>query len=791
VILHMIGNAHLDPVWLWRWPEGCAEAIGTCWAAVDRLEEHGGFIFTRGEARVYRWVEELEPALFSKISAYVREGRWAVVNGWWVQPDCNLPSGEAFLRQALYGQAYFARAFGNLRITTAYNVDSFGHAATLPMLLRHTGYERYVFMRPSPAEKELPSHLFTWRAPDGSEVLAYRIPVAYTTTHYPVSEALAQHQALMERAGHDLMCFYGVGNHGGGPTKENLRTIDEARAQGGALEYSHPERYFDRVEGVERPALADELQFHAIGCYAAVSELKRLNRQAEEGLALAETGAALAAFFTGASYPRERLTSLWQELLFNQFHDILGGTSLRSATDDAVQALGGVVQGAQELLNAAVRRLAAQVEAAPAQPGATFLAFNLTGFEQTFPLEYEPWLEWDRAPYRLVDHRGNELPYQALSPESYMHGTRRLLFRAALPAYGYKLFRLLPGEPQVQPRAELMDTARLETGRWQLELDPLTGGVARLFDKRHQREVFAGTAHAFVVGDPTDTWSHGVDRFGASGAAFACERLEMVEAGPLRTRVRAYARHGASTLVTDYLLYEDEEMPLELRYELDWRERHKLLRLAYPLALERPAFRYEVPYGSLERPADGREVPGQRWVLALDSARGYGVAFANDAKYSYAAQNATFFITAARSPVYAHHDPYPLQESQSYPYIDQGVQRFTLRLLAGSEPEERAAYRLADGLTRAPIITPHVSRGGTWPHARSLLKVTADGCAPLWLKGAEAGDQLLLRLLETRGLRTTGAVAGFAGREEVPPRGLVSLKLDHEGTLTRTDGLER
>ena len=792
MILHLIGNAHLDPVWLWRWPEGCAEAIGTCWAAVDRLEEHGGFIFTRGEACVYSWLEALEPELFDKIKEYVRAGRWAVVGGWWLQPDCNLPSGEAFLRQALYGKAYFERAFGDLQINTAYNVDSFGHAATLPMLLRHTGYEYYVFMRPAPHELALPAHLFDWCAPDGSRVLSYRIPVAYTTSHYPVAEALGQHQTLLAEAGHNLMCFYGVGNHGGGPTRENLKTIDAAQAQGERLEYSHPARYFERVKAVPRPDFADELQYHAIGCYAVVSDLKRLNRQAEETLALAEAGAALAAFFAGASYPHTQLRELWQTLLFNQFHDILGGTSLPSATEDAVQALGGVVQGTQEVLNTALRRLAAEIEAPPPQPGATFLAFNLTGHEQTLPLEAQPWLEWSREPHQLVDHSGNELPYQTLAPEGYMQGLKRIVFHAALPAYGYRLFRFLPGEPQQSELPEKPAPANvLETARWRLEVDAETGGLARLFDKHNRREVFSKTVQALVVGDPTDTWSHGVDRYGTSGETFTCERLTVIETGPLRLRVRAYTRYGNSSLTTDYLLYNDDSASLELRFGLDWREHHKLLRLAFPLALVRPEFRYEIPYGSLERPADGREWPGQRWVLATD-ADGFGVAFANDSKYSYAAQNGTLFVTAARSPVYAHHDPYPLADGE-HPYIDQGVQRFTVRLLAGSRLGAQTGYRLADGLTRAPVTTPHVSRGGTWAQSGSLLKPALRGCVPVWLKFAEADDALVMRVLETGGGQAEVAVDSFsfAGRVDMSPYSLLSLKLDHEHRLTRCNGLER
>lgn len=146
-LLSMVGNAHIDPVWLWRWQEGCAEAIGTCWAAVELLNEQPGLIFTRGEAAIYRWIEEHDQDLFTQIVRLVHEGRWCIVNGWWIQPDCNIPHGEAFIRQALQGKTFFRERFGT-DITVGYNVDSFGHAGTLPMLLQHTGSRHYVFMRP-------------------------------------------------------------------------------------------------------------------------------------------------------------------------------------------------------------------------------------------------------------------------------------------------------------------------------------------------------------------------------------------------------------------------------------------------------------------------------------------------------------------------------------------------------------------------------------------------------------------------------------------------------------------
>ena len=194
--IHMVGNAHIDPVWQWRWTEGCAEAISTCWAAIDRLEEEPGFIFTRGEAVIYQWIEKLEPALFERIRHFVNEGRWVIVNGWWLQPDCNLPDGEAFIRQGLYGKTYFREKFG-IDVRVGYNVDSFGHAGTLPTLLCHTGFDQYVFMRPGKHEKTLPAALFDWVAPDGSSVTAFRLTDEYQSSRRALREKIERAEALM------------------------------------------------------------------------------------------------------------------------------------------------------------------------------------------------------------------------------------------------------------------------------------------------------------------------------------------------------------------------------------------------------------------------------------------------------------------------------------------------------------------------------------------------------------------------------------------------------------------
>jgi alpha-mannosidase len=177
--LHMIGNAHLDPVWLWQWPEGLQEAKATFRSALDRLDESADFVFTSSSAAIYKWVEENAPDLFAEIRERVAEGRWQIAGGWWIQPDCNLPGGESYVRQGLYGQRYFREKFG-VTATVGYDVDSFGHHGMLPQIVAKMGMDSYVFMRPQEHEKELPGRLFWWEADDGSRVLTFRIAYAYT-----------------------------------------------------------------------------------------------------------------------------------------------------------------------------------------------------------------------------------------------------------------------------------------------------------------------------------------------------------------------------------------------------------------------------------------------------------------------------------------------------------------------------------------------------------------------------------------------------------------------------------
>ncbi|WP_217282882.1 glycoside hydrolase family 38 N-terminal domain-containing protein [Paenibacillus alginolyticus] len=222
--LYMIGNAHLDPVWLWQWQEGFQETKATFRSALDRMKEYDDFIFTSSSAANYEWVENNDKKMFEEIKKRVREGRWRIVGGWWVQPDCNIPGGESFVRQGLYGQRYFKEKLG-VTAKVGYNVDSFGHYGMLPQILLKSGMPYYIFMRPMPNEKGLPGRLFHWESDDGSRVLTYRIPFEYCTWGKDLEKHVRRCMEELKDPFGNLMVFYGVGNHGGGPTKENIDSI--------------------------------------------------------------------------------------------------------------------------------------------------------------------------------------------------------------------------------------------------------------------------------------------------------------------------------------------------------------------------------------------------------------------------------------------------------------------------------------------------------------------------------------------------------------------------------------
>jgi len=759
-LLHMIGNAHIDPVWLWRWPEGYQEVHATFSSALDRMDEYPEFVFTSTSAVFFQWVAEHDPALFERIRARVAEGRWEVVGGWWLEPDCNIPSGESFVRQALYGQRWLREHLGVLA-TTGANLDSFGHNAVLPQILARSGCDSYVFLRPGPHERPLPAPLFRWRAADGSSVAAYRIPHEYCSPGGDLGNQIDKALAQLPADEPELMVFYGVGNHGGGPTRANLDSIRRLDASGTLphLRCSSPRAFFDAVATQDGlPEVAGDLLHHSPGCYSAHSGMKRWNRRAENLLQRAEKWSVVAASLGGPAYPLAELTEAWKLLLVNQFHDTLAGTSIAPAYDDARDQIGHASSIAAWAFNRAVQSVARRIDVPFEEGTQPLVVFN----PHAWRLRADVELEFGGFPggeARLVDDAGVEVPLQRTRSHATVNGPRgRIVFAADVPPLGYRVYRLHPGTGTYQVRAGYVpDPPQLENDRVFLELDASSGRIAKLVCKASGVNLAdPSEPHAVVVDDRSDTWGHRVRAYDDVVGELEATSVRVIERGPVRTIVRVDSRYGASTLREDYVLSADAPY-VDVRVTLDWHERLKLLKLRYPTGLACETATFQVPYGYVERPARGDEEPGQAWVDV--SAGGAGLAVLNDAKHGFEVRAGDIGVTAVRSPVYAWHDPRELEEGGDFEWMDQGRQRFTLRLVP-HEGDWRDAnvVRLAAELNQPPFALLEAAHAGDLPSRASYAD---DGGGPVVLavlKGAEDGDGIVARAYETAGHDTHAAI---------------------------------
>ena len=750
-VLHMVGNAHIDPVWLWQWPEGYQEVRATFQSAIDRIEEYPDFVFTCDSVVYLRWVEESDPDLFEKIRARIAEGRFQVIGGWWVEPDCNIPSGESYVRQALYGQRYLRDRFG-ITATTGGNVDSFGHNAMLPQLLRKSGLESYVFLRPGPHELELPGQYFWWESPDGSRVLAYRIPHEYNSPQGDVGEHVEQVLALVPEQGPASMVFYGVGNHGGGPTKANIESIRRLNDTNGSarLAFSSPPAFFDSIAAEEGiPAHRGEMLHHAVGCYSAHSGVKQWNRRAENLLQRAEKWAAVADALGGAPYPLEGLTEAWKLVLFNQFHDTLAGTSIRPAYDDSRDQYGHASSIAADVFNRAVQTISRRIDI-PAEPELRpLVVFNPHPWRVRTDVELEyTWLPKDGA--RMTDDEGAEVPVQAIRPYTTMSSSRgRLVFPADLPPLGYRVYKIFPGAREHGTPLRATETT-LENEFLALEVDPGTGRLSRLVDKSTGVNLAADGFHAVVIDDHSDTWGHAIRSFDGAAAEFDCTSVRLVENGPVRATLRVESRFANSRLVEEIVLGAQARYA-EVRVALDWREQLRVLKLRYPTSVEADRATFEIPYGHLERPATGTEEPAQAWVDVADE-RG-GLSVVNDGKHGHDVRGGDVGVTAARSPVYAWHHPRVLDDPEGrYEFVDQGPQDFTLRLVPhAGDWREAGTVRIAAELNQPPFPLIESYHPGDLPASGSFADDGGGDVVVTVVKAAEDGGAVIVRAYESSG----------------------------------------
>lgn len=818
--VHLIGNAHLDPIWLWRWQEGCGEVLQTFRSALDRLNEYPDFVFTCSSASYYKWVEEIAPDMFEEIRERVKEGRWVPVNGWWVQPDCNIPSAESFARQALYSQLYYNEKFGRI-CKTAYNVDSFGHSGMLPQLIKNGGMNAYVMMRPGPHENAEIPNMFTWESIDGTRIPTFRIPAESgygANSAEDISRTRDFSEKLMAEENHGMMIFYGVGNHGGGPTRRCIEYLESRLKKDGYHDmiFSSPDAFFEAhcLEKVELPIWKDDLQHHASGCYSATSLVKQLNRRLENSLYFSEAFATVASKTAGVRDRTEDFKEAWRDVCFNQFHDILCGCSIMEAYDDVNAAMGHALTISDRIQNEAFLRIARRIDTwidGVSDPVCEVrghscgkfprpvIVFNPLSFPIKVPVRtYHPSKQ-------VKDDAGNDVIFSNVRSSRSNDSHLDTVFIADVPAVGYAVYWLKPcwNENSDLPEVHI-DTDvsahdfSMENEYLKVSFDEYTGFITSLVDKKsgynYASEDKPIAVPTVISDSKTDTWAHMVFRFHDIKGIMKLEKIELVEDGNARAVIRTRHSFGGSYLVQDFILASGQRI-LRSKCKALWTEDFTLLKMSFPVGGENRINTYEIPGAYIKRPTNGEEEPAGRWgAISFDDGGRRTLALLNDSKYSYDCPDNDLRLTVIRNVIFADH--YSNRPAANFNFTDEGIQRFEYGVfVCDGEAEKSDIMNEAAIFNIRPAAVPESFHKGVLPQRKGFLSVDRDNIIMTALKFCEDGSgDCVARFYETRGEDTRAHIvcemlnADFNvdfGHNEIK-----TLRISKNGEVRETDFLE-
>ncbi len=785
--LHLTGNSHIDAAWLWPWTETVDVVKRTFGTAVQLMNEYPSYTYSQSAAQYNKWMADKYPELNAQIKQRIGEGRWEVVGGMWVEPDLNMPDGESLVRQLLIGQRTFKDLYG---VTTriGWNPDSFGYNWQLPQIYKRSGVDYFVTQKMAWNDtNQLPFKLFWWESPDGSKVLSY-FPHDYANgdlSPVRLSDDLAV--ARKRSPGMlDMMDLYGIGDHGGGPTRavldEGLHWMEPGKVVT-KMEFGTAQPYFTAVEAkvnpesptwnygsiakgdtqlpappagqMSIPTWKDELYFeYHRGVMTTQADHKRNMREGEEEVLDAEKWSSLA-WLQGRTYPAAELTDAWKKVLFNQFHDLAAGSGIGVIYKDAQKDYDQVRWATDEASRNALRTLAAHVDtrAVGEGGGVPVLVMNSLGWQRSglVPVEVQMPAAGTGPGVSVLDAKGRVLPSQVLSADAKTNSYKLLVKAQTVPSMGYQVFRVVPGNRAYQSDVKASGMT-IENAALRVKVDPATGCITSLFNKRDNFEALAPNAcgnelQAFKdTPKDYDAWNIDPGTLDQPPTLLhQVDSVKLVEQGPMRAVIRVSRTWQNSKFVQDIAVYAGGDQ-VEVTNDIDWHETHVLLKAAFPLAATSDMATYEIPYGTIQRPTTRNnswekakfEVPAMRWADLGDGQHGFSLI--NESKYGYDAAGNTLRLSLLRSPIWPdpeadrehHHFRYAL-----YPHA--GTWQSALTVRHGYEFN----YRL-----KAMQVEAH---SGAMPAEHSFVCAQPEDVVLTAMKKTEDGNGLLLRFYEWAG----------------------------------------
>ncbi|MBD2578924.1 alpha-mannosidase [Oscillatoria sp. FACHB-1406] len=778
--IKILSHAHLDLAWLWELEETWDVSQRTFESVLNLQKDFPDLTFCHTSPALYEWVENNRPQLFEAIQAAVRNESWNVLGGMWVEPEMNLISGESIARQLLYGQRYTREKFGKIA-AVAWLTDSFGFCWQLPQFLQQAGIEYFVTQKLHWNDTtEFPHGAFWWQSPDGSQIFTLMSPPNREGVMDTNPRVMSAYAAGWEAQTGLQESFWlpGVGDKGGGPSRDMLEVQQRWRHSPffPRLEFTTAEGYLQSCRekiASTAPVWNDELylEFHR-GCYTTHADQKRYNRRCEALLYRAELWSTLAEIIDRVgvnqkaekskknveekalnSAPQAEIERAWKKVLFNQFHDILPGTSILEVFVRANRDWEEAIAIAETILQQAWRAIASRIILPPPpHPDAKpLLVFNSLNWERSHLVE----LPSDGTDWEIYNAEGQQLPVQ--------RSEQGIIFLAEeIPAIGYRLFWGLSKEDKREIASENVSEFILENQILKVAINPQTGDIDRIFDKIHQREVLNGAGNQLQAfqdeGQYWDAWN--IDPNYAQHPLPPAQLIAIAwqERGNLRQRLRVIRQLNQSQFTQDYIL--DTHSPvLNIATTVDWQERHVLVKAAFPLNLEADFATFEIPCGAIDRPTQPQtpaekakwEVPALQWA-DLTSPAGYGASLLNDCKYGYDVQPQQLRLTLLRASMWPHAD------------ADRGLHQFTYAVYphAGSWKDAQTVRR---GYELNQPLQVFFGVGQTddltdLPPVASLLDLSAENLVLMAFKRAEdCPDAYILRCYECCGQAAEIAIA--------------------------------
>lgn len=749
---NLLGHAHIDIGYLWPVKETIRKASRTFSTTLHLMDEYQDYKFIQSQPLLYRFIKEFYPEIYQDIQNKIKEGQWEVEGAMWVEPDCNLPSGESLIRQILYGKQFIKDEFDK-DSKIAWLPDTFGFTWTLPQILAGCGIKYFVTQKINWSRtNEFPYSLFKWKGPDGSEVLSL-ISGSYNG-HLSTKEINERYKQFKQKElSNDYLHLYGYGDGGGGVTRRMLERVKRLNTfnKNVVFRTNFVSDMFDKIDSEikdeELPVWDDELYLEAHrGTYTSHALLKKLNRRCERELRDAEFYLSITK-----ADRQEYLDSLkeaWLKVLTNQFHDILPGSSIKRVFTDAVVEYKEALEVASFIKNKALKTiLPICVNDIKENDEFNVICSNTLSWQRNDIAKIDIGKKRGKYNYTVVDGKGETIPCQVSNRDS----SRDLMFSVNLPSMGFKQYTVKRESVQTLTAESFQFNNEIENNYFVLDFNS-NGELTGIYDKINKRQILTGDRPANVLqvfeDRPTeyDAWEienpDGLKRYDN----FQLEKIELVENGDVCQVVRVIRGWNNSTVKQNIITYQNIPR-IDFETEVEWYEDRKLLKVAFPVDIRSREATYDIAYGTIKRPTHENtsweqakfEVPGHMWCDL--SEYGYGVSLLNDCKYGYDIKDNVIRLTLLKSPINPN------------PEADRGKHKFTYSLYPHTSSWQQGetgkqAYQL-----NSPVVSVISKNEEVKMPEESIFKIDKDNVSLEAIKPAEDGNGIIIRLLEKHGIR--------------------------------------